>query len=94
MNSQSVKTKFEKYQANNLIPEWRIKYLDVFYVSPSFANENSTKEERSLLLKLERHDLLGGYQRPHFHDCQVETRSMADELLFDHQYIPEITNPR
>jgi len=39
--------KFAKYQANNLIPEWRMKYLDVLLYFYAISNQNSTKKERN-----------------------------------------------
>jgi hypothetical protein len=49
--------KFAKYQANNLVPEWRRKYLDV---SPHLLCVDifSTKKERNFSRKSERPDKL------------------------------------
>ena len=45
--------KFAKYQANNLIPEWRIKYLDVFHVSP-YADRKQYKKGKKLLKEVRK----------------------------------------
>ena len=46
--------KFAKYQANNLIPEWRMKYLDVFYVSRSYADRKQYKKGKKLLKEVKK----------------------------------------
>lgn len=46
--------KFAKHQANNLIPEWRMKYLDVFYISPSYADRKQYKKGKKLLKEVKK----------------------------------------
>jgi hypothetical protein len=48
--------KFAKYQQNNLVPEWRAKYLDVHLNTIPDADVDSTRRERNCSKKSKRLD--------------------------------------
>jgi len=83
--------KFAKYQQNNLVPEWRAKYLDVHLNTILDADGDSTRRERNFSKKSKRLDPVNflGHPPHALHKHQMEmTPTVKTQQVFP---APQVT---